>query len=71
MIKNGAGLVPHLQGCRLCENTEIEPIFLIPIPGKWFLRKRRYSAGLMMAVARTMKWLFSHERWVQAAAQYY
>jgi hypothetical protein len=63
MIKSGACLVSHLQVCRPCGNTEIEPIFQIPISWKWFLRKRRYSAGWMMEVARTMKWLFSHERW--------
>src|SRR5579884_1664832 len=70
MIKSGAGLASHLQGNRSCGNTEREPLFLIPISWKWFLRKRRYSAGLMMAVARTMKWL-SHERWVKGVAQYH
>jgi hypothetical protein len=63
MIKNGVCLVFHLQSSRSCGNTEREPLFQIPIFWQWFLRKRRYSAGLMMAVARTVKWLFSHERW--------
>jgi hypothetical protein len=54
MIKSGACLASHLQGSRLCGNTEIKPIFQIPISRKWFLRKRRYSAGWMMVVARTM-----------------
>jgi len=55
MIKSGACLVSHPQGCRLCRNTERGPIFQIPISWKWFLRKRPCSAGWMMVADQTMR----------------